>query len=82
MKAHQNIIPEDDGGRRIIWLSIGAFVMFFLLLSRLWYLQVIDTDNLLDQSESNRLRFVPVAAPRGAILDRLAVILERAVTAT
>jgi len=75
MKAHQNIIPEGDGSRRIIWLSIGAFVMFSLLLSRLWYLQVIDTDNLLDQSESNRLRFVPVAAPRGAILDRNGKVL-------
>jgi penicillin-binding protein 2 len=75
MKAHQNIIPEDDGSRRIIWLSMGAFVMFFLLLTRLWYLQVIDTDNLLDQSENNRLRFVPVAAPRGAILDRNGKVL-------
>ena len=74
MKAN-NIIPEDDGSRRLIWLSFGAFVMFFLLLSRLWYLQVIDTDNLLDQSESNRLRFVPVAAPRGAILDRNGKVL-------
>jgi len=75
MKPQQNILPEDDGGRRIIGLSLGAFVMFFLLLSRLWYLQVIDTDNLLDQSENNRLRFVPVAAPRGAILDRNGKVL-------
>ena len=75
MKPQQNILPDDDGSRRIIALSIGAFLMFFLLLSRLWYLQVIDTDNLLDQSESNRLRFVPVAAPRGAILDRNGKVL-------
>ena len=75
MKPQQNILPDDDGSRRIIGLSLGAFVMFFLLLSRLWYLQIIDTDNLLDQSESNRLRFVPVAAPRGAILDRNGKVL-------
>jgi penicillin-binding protein 2 len=75
MKPQQNILPDDDGSRRIIMLSLGAFVMFFLLLSRLWYLQVIDTDNLLDQSENNRLRFVPVAAPRGAILDRNGKVL-------
>ncbi len=75
MKPQQNILPDDDGSRRIIMLSLGAFVMFFLLLSRLWYLQVIDSDNLLDQSESNRLRFVPVAAPRGAILDRNGKVL-------
>ncbi|HBG06275.1 MAG TPA: penicillin-binding protein 2 [Geobacter sp.] len=75
MKPQQNIIPDDDGGRRIIWLSLAAFFLFFLLLSRLWYLQVIDADNLLDQSENNRLRFVPVAAPRGAILDRNGKVL-------
>jgi penicillin-binding protein 2 len=75
MKPQQNILPDDDGSRRLIGLSVGAVVMFFLILSRLWYLQVIDTDNLLDQSESNRLRFVPVAAPRGAIVDRNGKVL-------
>jgi penicillin-binding protein 2 len=75
MKPQQNILPDDDGSRRIIMLSLCAVVMFFLLLARLWYLQVIDTDNLLDQSENNRLRFVPVAAPRGAILDRNGKVL-------
>jgi len=75
MKPLHNILPEDDGGRRIIGLSFGAFALFFLLLSRLWYLQVIDADNLLNQSENNRLRFVPVAAPRGAILDRNGKVL-------
>jgi penicillin-binding protein 2 len=71
----QNILPEDDPSRRIVGLSLGAIAMFFLVLSRLWYLQMIDTENLLDQSESNRLRFVPVAAPRGAILDRNGKVL-------
>ena len=76
MKPLQNIIPDDDGGgRRIIGLSIGAFAMFFLLLSRLWYLQVISAEDLIGQSENNRLRFVPVAAPRGAILDRNGKVL-------
>lgn len=76
MKPMQNILPEDDGGgRRLIGLSFGAFVLFFLLLSRLWYLQVVNADDLINQSENNRLRFVPVAAPRGAILDRNGKVL-------
>ncbi|UFS72872.1 penicillin-binding protein 2 [Geomonas sp. RF6] len=58
-----------------MWLSMGAFFMFFLLLARLWYLQVIATADLQNQSENNRLRFVPVAAPRGAILDRNGKVL-------
>ncbi|MBU5636348.1 penicillin-binding protein 2 [Geomonas sp. Red69] len=76
MKKLNNILPDDDGGgRRIIGLSLGACAMFFLLLSRLWYLQVISAEDLIDQSENNRLRFVPVAAPRGAILDRNGKVL-------
>lgn len=66
---------EGNSSRRILWLSFGAFAMFLLLLARLWYLQEVQSDQLLDQSESNRLRFVPVAAPRGAILDRNGKVL-------
>ncbi|MBJ6723531.1 penicillin-binding protein 2 [Geomesophilobacter sediminis] len=68
-------LPEFNNARRIVWLSLGAFAMFFLLLARLWYLQEVQADQLLDQSENNRLRFVPVAAPRGAILDRNGKVL-------
>lgn len=68
-------LPEVNSSRRILWLSVGAFAMFFLLLARLWYLQEVQAESLMDQSESNRLRFVPVAAPRGAILDRNGKVL-------
>lgn len=76
MKPVQNILPEDDGGgRRLIGLSFGASAFFFLLLARLWYLQVVSADDLISKSENNRLRFVPIAAPRGAILDRNGKVL-------
>lgn len=42
----------------------------FLLLARLWYLQVVQGKELLKQSESNRTRLLSVRAPRGTILDR------------
>lgn len=70
MKDQQYIRENGEPKRRIFGLSIAAAAMFFLLLTRLWYLQILESDTLLDQSENNRLRFVPVAAPRGAILDR------------
>lgn len=76
MKMDQRYIRENaEPKRRIFGLSLAAATMFFLLLTRLWYLQIIESDNLLDQSENNRLRFVPVAAPRGAILDRNGKVL-------
>ncbi len=70
MKDQHYIRENGEPKRRIFGLSIAATAMFFLLLTRLWYLQILESENLLDQSENNRLRFVPVAAPRGAILDR------------
>jgi penicillin-binding protein 2 len=56
-------------------LSIAAALLLFLLVTRLWYLQIIESADLMNLSESNRLRFVPIAASRGAILDRNGKIL-------
>jgi penicillin-binding protein 2 len=61
--------------QRIFRLTIAACVFFFLLLTRLWYLQVIESDKLKELSESNRLRLVPVAASRGNLLDRNGEVL-------
>jgi penicillin-binding protein 2 len=58
-------------------LSIAAAVLLFLLVTRLWYLQIIESESLMDLSESNRLRFVPVAASRGTILDRNGKVLVK-----
>ncbi len=73
---NQSYLQENEGGqKRIIWLSFAVTILFFLLLTRLWYLQILESERLLDQSENNRLRLVPVAAPRGAILDRNGKVL-------
>ena len=64
MKGQRYIKSEGDSGRRLMGLSIAAAVMLFLLVTRLWYLQIIESESMMDLSESNRLRFVPVAASR------------------
>jgi len=56
--------------KRLYYLSIAAAALFAILLTRLWFLQFIDVDRLKKMSENNRLRFIPVAASRGALLDR------------
>ncbi len=68
---------RDDGRlqRRVVPLSIVVAAVFFILLSRLWYLQLIQGHKLAEMSENNRLRFVPVAASRGTILDRNGKVL-------
>lgn len=58
---------------RAITLIYGALVI--LLMSRLWYLQVIKGQYYRERSEQNRLAKVYLAAPRGEILDRSGVVL-------
>jgi penicillin-binding protein 2 len=70
VKGNRYIRGVQDIQRKIYLLSIAAAVVFLILLSRLWFLQFIEVDRLREMSENNRLRFIPVAASRGALLDR------------
>ena len=49
-----------------------AFVVFGL---RLWYLQVIEGNELREFSEKNRIKQIKISAPRGMMLDRNGKIL-------
>jgi len=62
---------EHPGIRnRFILFSLAAAGIFLLLVLRLWYLQVSAGERYLALSEKNRIRYVPIAAPRGSIYDR------------
>jgi penicillin-binding protein 2 len=52
----------------IATLIISAGVLILLL--RLWHLQILQGDRLLQLSLNNRLRIRPVEAPRGFVFDR------------
>jgi len=56
--------------KRFIIASLAALTIFVLLFLRLWYLQIIRTDTYQALSEKNRTRYIPIAAPRGPIVDR------------
>lgn len=47
-----------------------AFILLTLLGIRLYYLQMVRGDYYSDRAESQRVRLIPIPAPRGAILDR------------
>ncbi|HLM87149.1 MAG TPA: penicillin-binding transpeptidase domain-containing protein [Solirubrobacteraceae bacterium] len=47
-----------------------AMVMFGVIFFRLWYLQVLSNEQYVSQANANGERELPIAAPRGAILDR------------
>lgn len=46
------------------------FIIGSLLISRLFYLQIIENDNLVKQSLSMRMQDVPIEVARGEIVDR------------
>jgi penicillin-binding protein 2 len=88
-------VPEHKRSRTIdstkIRLSVFAMVLvgcFVALYSRLWYLQVLASDEFKREAKNNRVRQVQSEPPRGRILDRqgnvlvdnkrsLAIALER-----
>ncbi|MFP5255720.1 MAG: penicillin-binding protein 2 [Acidimicrobiia bacterium] len=59
----------DNPRLRLSILGIVVFAMFAALFTRLWYLQVMSNEEYEVVAEANRVREVPVEAPRGRILD-------------
>jgi penicillin-binding protein 2 len=57
-------------GLRIIAIQAVVFVLLTLLGVRLYYLQVVRGEYYSDRAESQRVRLIPIPAPRGAIFDR------------
>ncbi len=51
----------------VSYLSVGLVV---LLMVGFWKLQVVQSGHFLDLAEKNRVRSIPIIAPRGAMLDR------------
>jgi penicillin-binding protein 2 len=72
-----NPSPEETPGlrRRFIISSLIVAGIFFVLALRLWYLQVLGAEHYRDLSERNRIRYVAIDAPRGAIFDRNGTLL-------
>ena len=75
MKNRRLVREIMDMKHRAILLSFVVGVVFFIIVLRLWHLQILNADDYRSMSENNRLRFVPVAASRGAIMDRNANVL-------
>ncbi len=55
---------------RLTIVQYTILVIFLVLGFGLWRLQVIDSESYISLAEQNRVRRVPILAPRGKILDR------------
>ncbi len=57
-------------GIRVGTIQIIAFVFLAILGVRLYYLQLVKGEYYSDKAENQRIRLIPIPAPRGAIFDR------------
>jgi penicillin-binding protein 2 len=77
MSAIERVRPSDPRlpvspqlALRVAILGGLAVAMFAIIFFRLWYLQVLSGEQYVQQANANRARDLPIAAPRGQILDR------------
>lgn len=55
---------------RLILVSYVVVLEVILLLIGFWKLQIVQSGHFADLAEKNRIRSIPIIAPRGKILDR------------
>ncbi len=78
MEAGDSSLLRPSGGppvapqmaRRVAILGAIALALFAVIFLRLWFLQVLTGDQSRREALDNRVRSLPLAAPRGSILDR------------
>jgi len=66
---------KENLGIRFNYFVIVVLGLFFILVARLWYLQIIRGKEFRQLSESNRTRVQDILPPRGLITDRNGEIL-------
>ncbi|MEO7538658.1 MAG: penicillin-binding protein 2 [Pyrinomonadaceae bacterium] len=67
MKIGDNV---QNLSARVATIQVIGFILLTLLGIRLYYLQVVKGDYYSDRAESQRVRRIPIPAPRGGIFDR------------
>ncbi len=72
MAINYRFIEETDPKyERRVKILLGIFFsIFFLLLIRVGWLQIVEGERFFNLSENSRLRLIPIPNPRGLIMDR------------
>jgi len=68
------VVGKHSNPRLNVLFFIVMFI-FIVLISRLSYLQIAHGADYMRKSDSNRIRLMPLAAPRGVFYDRNGVLL-------
>lgn len=62
---------------RLYLFQIVAILAFSLVAAKLWQLQIVSSQDYQVRADRNRLRVLPVDAPRGIVYDRAGRLLVR-----
>lgn len=68
LKLDKNGTPPMNPA--LVYANIVIMVVFSLVFSRLWYLQIIKGEYFKNLSKNNRIRIQELPAPRGVLYDR------------
>ena len=63
---NDNRLPQT----RLAVISYCIVGLMALLLLGFWKLQIVNSDRYAQLAERNRIRTIPIIAPRGSLLDR------------
>src|SRR5580658_3020228 len=70
VSEHRDNRGEKLANVKLVAVQWGILLMMLALIAGLWRLQVLGADNFKVLAEQNRIRKVPVLAPRGKLFDR------------
>jgi penicillin-binding protein 2 len=70
LSDHRDNRGEKLSGAKLVTVQWGILLMMLTLVAGLWRLQVLGAANFQNLAEQNRIRKVPVLAPRGKLFDR------------
>ncbi len=66
----RGIFAHRASYRRLRLFQLIATTVFVALLASFWEIQVVENEPYREEAQQNRIKTLPVAAPRGEILDR------------
>jgi penicillin-binding protein 2 len=66
-----------EESEKILRITYIVIIAFFLLIMRLWQIQILQGSEFRRLSEVNRLRILTIPAPRGIIFDRNGIPLVK-----
>lgn len=69
-----------DTSKRLKVMGVGIILVFIVLIAQAFNLQIRQYDNFIQLANNNRIRLIPILAPRGTIYDRnkQAIVATRA----